>query len=237
MTDSPDSSPQINLAQLVVRMGVLLLISAVALFGAAGRFDWPMAWLYIAFVVAFTFASRLQMLRVNPDLAAERADSLNKDDVKPWDRTLMPIVAIWGPLLTLVVAGLDARNGWSGPVAIWVQVAAFAVLVFGYWLGHWATMTNRFFSGTVRIQTERGHAVVDTGPYRSVRHPGYAGGLLAGFAAPIMLGSLWGLVPALGLAAALFARTALEDRTLQAELPGYAEYAQRVRARLIPGVW
>ena len=104
-------------------------------------------------------------------------------------------------------------------------------------LAHWAMLANPFFEKTVRIQEERGHHVATGGPYRFVRHPGYVAFILMGFALPLGVGSAWALVPA-GLNAALIvARTALEDRTLRRELPGYAEYAQRTRYRLLPGVW
>jgi len=98
-------------------------------------------------------------------------------------------------------------------------------------------LANRFFSGVVRIQNERGHSVVSDGPYRWVRHPGYAGGFIGDLALPLLLGSAWAFIPAALTAGAVVLRTALEDRTLQAELPGYREYAQRTRFRLLPGVW
>jgi protein-S-isoprenylcysteine O-methyltransferase Ste14 len=96
---------------------------------------------------------------------------------------------------------------------------------------------NRFFSGTVRIQTDREHVVVSGGPYRLVRHPGYAGSLLATICVPVVLGSWWAWVPACVSVAALVVRTALEDRVLRRELDGYAAYAARTRHRLVPGVW
>jgi protein-S-isoprenylcysteine O-methyltransferase Ste14 len=111
------------------------------------------------------------------------------------------------------------------------------VMIAGYSFSSWALIVNRFFSGTVRIQTERGHHVVTDGPYRIVRHPGYAGGLLGFVMIPFLLDSLWALIPTFLLTVVLVVRTALEDATLQKELPGYAEYAQRTRYRLIPGVW
>ena len=114
---------------------------------------------------------------------------------------------------------------------------ALIVFVLGMGLFDWAMLSNRFFSGTVRIQEDRGHTVVADGPYRVVRHPGYVGMIVMFVLPPLVLGSLWALIPA-GLAAlATVIRTALEDKTLQVELPGYAEYAQRTRYRLLPRVW
>jgi protein-S-isoprenylcysteine O-methyltransferase Ste14 len=118
-----------------------------------------------------------------------------------------------------------------------VQIAALLALISGYLLAVWAMLANRFFSAYVRIQGDRGQSVVTDGPYRGVRHPAYAGGLISNLALPIMLGSLWALIPALLGAISMIVRTALEDRTLQAELPGYAEYARKTRYRLLPGVW
>ena len=118
-----------------------------------------------------------------------------------------------------------------------VYVAAYVVLVVAYGLVLWAMWTNRFFSSVVRIQTDRGHHVVHDGPYRFVRHPGYVGAILLGLASAVALGSLWALIPAGLMAMAVIVRTALEDATLKRELPGYAEYASRVRYRLLPGVW
>jgi len=136
-----------------------------------------------------------------------------------------------------LVAGLEAlfggAMGFGGPATLLSMV----VLVGGYALSTYALMENRFFSGTVRIQTERGHHVISGGPYGWMRHPGYAGGLLAYLATPVLLGSRWACLPMVVLFALLLLRTALEDRTLQEELPGYREYAQRVRYRLLPGVW
>ena len=116
-------------------------------------------------------------------------------------------------------------------------MAGLVVFVLGMGLMTWAMIVNNFFSLVVRIQKDRGHTVVSSGPYAYVRHPGYIGGILFQLATPVMLGTLWALVPA-GLAACLIViRTVLEDKTLQAELDGYKDYAARVRYRLLPGVW
>lgn len=118
-----------------------------------------------------------------------------------------------------------------------VKVAALAVILAGYVIATHALIENRFFSGIVRIQADRGHRVISSGPYRIIRHPGYAGSLLVYAAAPVFLDAPWAFLPAVLLIIALIVRTALEDRTLRRELAGYEEYAQRVRYRLMPGVW
>ena len=147
-----------------------------------------------------------------------------------------PLVAL-GSVVILVVAGLDVRFGWSPSFDLLVRVAGLAVVIAGYILGSYALMENRFFSGMVRIQRERGHRVVSGGPYRWVRHPGYAGAIATYLAMPPLLSSLWAWLPAVALVAILVVRTRLEDATLRAELEGYEAYAGRVRYRLVPGVW
>ena len=216
---------------------VVVLLPAAILFIAAGRVDWWEAWLLVVISVSFTIGSRVVLFRKSPDLVTERARWTEGERAKSWDRVLLPIVAIYGPLVVWLVAGLDKRFRWSPPVTLAVELAGFAITVFGYWVGTWAALVNRFFSAVVRIQTERGHAVVTSGPYRFVRHPGYAGGSLAYLAMPLALGALGTFVPALLVVAAVVVRTALEDRTLLAELPGYTNYAQKTRYRLLPGIW
>ncbi len=223
--------------KIAVRMLVLVALLCIVLFAAAGTLAWPMAWVYVVITVVMTVGSRLLLLRYSPDLVVERAASVEKQDAKPWDRVLMPTVAIYGPLITLVIAGLDRRFGWPPELPLWVQIAGVILLVSATAFSTWALLVNRFFSGVVRIQRDRGHTVVSDGPYRWIRHPGYAGGMVGDVAIPLLLGSAWALVPGLLTAGLVVLRTALEDRTLQVELPGYAEYARRTRYRLLPGVW
>ncbi|MCP4538637.1 MAG: isoprenylcysteine carboxylmethyltransferase family protein [Chloroflexi bacterium] len=217
---------------------VLLLVPA-ALFIPAGRWDWGTGWVFVGLYVLTSVVSRVIVMRQDPELAAERVRSTKRDreGVKGWDKLLSPLVALYGPLVIWIVAGLDERYGWSPQISPWVQVAAIAVAVLGSALATWAMLSNTFFSGTVRIQEERGHTVASGGPYRYVRHPGYAAGILFDVATPLILGSLWALVPAGLTVCAFVVRTALEDRTLQEELAGYEEYAQQTRYRLMPGVW
>jgi protein-S-isoprenylcysteine O-methyltransferase Ste14 len=161
---------------------------------------------------------------------------MEMQDAKPWDKILSPMLA-FGSLLILIVAGADKGFGWSTPFTLNTKLAALLVIILGFAFGSWALIENKFFSGVVRIQTDRGHHVVTTGPYRFVRHPGYAGALWTYLAMPILFDSIWAFIPAVFLLGVLVLRTSLEDRTLQAELPGYAEYAQRTRYRLLPGIW
>jgi protein-S-isoprenylcysteine O-methyltransferase Ste14 len=200
------------------------------------RWGWWEAWTYwIAAVVGF-IASRLLAARRNPDLIAERARYAQHDDTKDWDKILSPIVGLGSGLIP-IAAGLEARFGQPAAFSLGVKIVLFALILFGYVFASWALIENRFFSGTVRIQTDRGHTVVSTGPYAIVRHPGYASSLFTFLASPFFLDSLWALIPAVLITAAMVVRTALEDRTLHAELPGYEEYSRRTRFRLIPGIW
>jgi protein-S-isoprenylcysteine O-methyltransferase Ste14 len=199
---------------------------------AAGRIDWWPAWIYAAIFFTFDLAT---VALVDPALLTER--STRHADMKAWDKSLMALAAGFLPLLAGIVAGLDARFGWRPEVSLNVQIIAGIVCTLGYAIVVWSMWANAYFSAVVRIQTERGHQVATGGPYRIVRHPGYVGAMLFTLAMPVLMGSLWGLVPSIIAALLYVARTRLEDQTLQDELPGYREFAQQTRYRLIPGVW
>ena len=219
------------------RLLIVTLLMLSVLFLAAGRLDWWEAWAYIGQALFVLILSRTVMILKTPDTAMERVEAAQKEGVKAWDKTLMPLTAVVLPFVSWVVAGLDERFGWSPDLPDVIQVIALAVIFLGSMFGTWAMLANRFFSSHVRIQTERGHQVVDRGPYRIVRHPGYAGLVLAWVAAPVLFSSYGVAVLAVIAIAASAWRTALEDRTLQEELQGYKEYTGRVRYRLVPGIW
>jgi len=202
----------------------------------SGRWGWWEAWAYAIISVAGFVISRVLAARRHPDLIAERGRHMQQENIKPWDRRLTAWLMLGGIAIGLV-AGLDARFGRSPAFGPPVKLLALAMLMAGYALSSYALIENRFFASTVRIQAERGHHVVSSGPYRWVRHPGYAGGLLACLATPLLLDAPWAFVPTLVVVALTIVRTALEDRTLQAELAGYRDYARRVRYRLLPGIW
>ena len=225
-----------NILRVIVMTVVVVVVAPFLPMIISGQWDWWQAWGYaLASILSFVL-SRAIVARVHPDLIKERARFMEAKDTKPWDKILAPLLGI-GSILVLLVAGLDRSYGWSSPFSLIVNILALTGIVIGYAFSSWALVANRFFSGTVRIQTERGHHVVSSGPYRLIRHPGYAGGLLGYVLIPVLLDSLWAFIPAGLLAAVMVVRTALEDRTLQAELPGYAAYAQKTRCRLIPGGW
>ena len=198
--------------------------------------DWWEAWVY-GFINVLGFAiSRAIAGKRNPDLITERAQFMKHENVFNWDKILAPIVVLGGGLIPLVV-GLDELLNWSPAFSILIKIIALAIILTGYIWGSYALIQNRFFSGMVRIQSDRGHKVITNGPYRWMRHPGYAGAILKYLATPLFLDSGWAFIPAVFLVIVLVIRTSLEDKVLQADLEGYSEYAEKVRYRLFPGVW
>jgi protein-S-isoprenylcysteine O-methyltransferase Ste14 len=206
----------------------------LVIFAAAGTFLWPRLWFFLGFYALTTSALLLWLRLRDPDLLKERMTP--KKDAKAWDKV---IIRIYTALLMVVyiIVALDAvRFRWSHVPGV-LSWLAFAVVFLAWILVFWTFRENAFLSSLVRIQTDRGHTVCTTGPYRFVRHPLYAALIVFNLAAPVFLGSFYALVPA-GLIAGLFVlRTSLEDRTLQRELPGYTEYAAKTRWRLVPHVW
>ena len=217
---------------------VLLFVMVIPLLPLliSSRWDWWEAWAYAAICILGFAVSRALAARRHPDLLVERARFLQHEDAKAWDRVLAPLVGLGGGLIPLVV-GLDARVEGLPAFSLPAQFLSLVMILAGFGLGSYALVENRFFSGMVRIQTDRGHRVVSTGPYRWIRHPGYAGALLTYLATPVFLGSRWAFLPVVLVTVVLVIRTSLEDTALQEELDGYREYATQVRYRLIPGVW
>lgn len=222
-----------------IRLILTYLLIPLVLLVCGWDLGWWQAWVFSLLIVLAGVGSRVWAERRHPGLLAERerAASDQTADVKPWDRLLAPLMAVSISFPLVIVAGLDHRFGWSPAFSGWLNTIGFILIAVGYAFATWALAENRFFSSLVRIQTDRGHAVCDSGPYRIVRHPGYAGNILPLPGIVLALGSWWTLIPAaIALTIALI-RTALEDRTLQEELPGYRDYARRVRYRLIPGIY
>jgi protein-S-isoprenylcysteine O-methyltransferase Ste14 len=218
------------------RLGVVVSFMALTwaiLFLAAGSWRWLAAWLFVGLQAAIFLLMGLWVVRRNPGVINERGRK--SDKTKGWDKV---VGLVYAPQLFLLplVAGLDYRYGWAAVPLIW-QIAAFLLLVPAMAFPYWAMAVNDFLVTTVRLQEERGHYVVTTGPYRAVRHPMYVGAILTMLCTALALGSWWALLPGGVASLAMVARTALEDRMLQAELPGYAAYAQQTRYRLLPGVW
>jgi len=228
----PDNSPKT--IPLVIAVAASVVVFAVVILWPAGRLDWVAGWLYVGIVALYLLVNVIYIKRVNPELIAARM-RFGKG-TKHWD-----IVwgALFGPILLsiYVVAGLDAvRYEWS-TMSPFFWPMGLILFVPGTVLFAWSMGVNPFFEKTVRIQSERGHRVIDTGPYAFVRHPGYLGFIGWCLSAPLLLGSWWAFVPAVLTVVGLVVRTVLEDRTLREELEGYEAYSNRVRNRLLPRVW
>ncbi|MBX3057168.1 MAG: isoprenylcysteine carboxylmethyltransferase family protein [Anaerolineae bacterium] len=218
--------------RLVVIVAYFLLLTII-LFFAAGTWQWPAAWVYALLSFAALLIAGIWMVRHHPGIINERGRKA--EGTKPFDkvftRLYLPL-----PFLLPLVAGLDYRFDWT-TIPLALQMMGAIGLVPGLILPYWAMAVNDYLATTVRIQTERGHQVCTTGPYRYVRHPMYVGSILTSVGAPLLLGSWWALLVGLWATGLIVWRTAREDQTLQAELPGYSDYAQDVRYRLLLGVW
>ena len=231
-----DNQPKTISPRTVVLMVFFIVLIPFLPLLISRQWDWWEAWVYAIIGILGFAISRGLAARRHPDLLAERARFLQHEDAKSWDKYLSPLVGLGGGLIPLV-AGLDALFDWSPAFSLPVKILALAVILAGYVLASYALNENRFFSGMVRIQTDRGHQVVSSGPYRWMRHPGYAGALLTYLATPFFLDSRWAFLPVMFISIVLVIRTSLEDKVLQEELDGYREYVMRVRYRLLPGVW
>ncbi len=220
-----------------IRLAVAYLSVPLVLLVCGGDFGWWQAWGYSLLIVVTGIGGRIWAERQHPGLLVERQSAEKFQDAKAWDKVLAPLMALSLSYPLPIVAGLDHRFGWSPAFSLWLIVLGFILTTLGYVFATWALAENRFFSTVVRIQTDRGHAVCDSGPYRLVRHPGYAGNIPPLLGIVLALGSVWTLIPAVVALVIMVVRTALEDQTLQEELPGYRDYARRVRYRLIPGIY
>jgi protein-S-isoprenylcysteine O-methyltransferase Ste14 len=218
----------------IVRFGVFFIVTAAALFLPAGTLLWPAGWMFMAVISLAVASVTFGIFRASPDLLQERKTAATQS--KAWDRVLVPLMSGL-PFVGVVLAGLGRRFSWSTPFPSWCAWPAFALMALGSALTYWGMRSNRFFSSHVRIQTDRGHHVVRSGPYAHIRHPGYAGAILFTLGTPVLLNSTPALVLAIVATLVTVLRTVLEDRTLRRELPGYGDYAQTVRYRLVPFVW
>jgi protein-S-isoprenylcysteine O-methyltransferase Ste14 len=205
------------------------------LFGAAGRLDWTRAWIFVALYVVGMGITGVVVKRANPDLLEARSKWRRKD-TKPFDKIFL---AVFVPLSTIqpAIAALDVVRFGHSYMADWSLWPGIALFVPAVALMAWSMVANRHAETTVRIQTDREHKVVTHGPYRFVRHPMYVGAILMYFASALILGSEWALWTACVITALFVWRTTLEDRTLRRELPGYENFAQQTRYRLLPGLW
>jgi protein-S-isoprenylcysteine O-methyltransferase Ste14 len=231
-----NSSPRIISPRVIVQVLFFIVVLPFLPLLISWHWNWWEAWVYGILSVLSFVISRLLMARRHPDLIAERAHYMQQENTQSWDKHLAPLMGL-GWILVMVFAGLDALMGWSPGFSLPVKIISLIIILFGYALSSYALIENRFFSGTVRLQPERGHKLVSSGPYRWIRHPGYAGALLVYLVTPLILDSLLVFIPILFTIGLFIVRTNLEDIFLSKELEGYRDYARKVRYRLLPGIW
>jgi protein-S-isoprenylcysteine O-methyltransferase Ste14 len=223
-------------ARGLIQTAFWLIALGAILFAAAGTWDWPQAWAFLAENGIASVAVGAWLARHDPALLAARMSRPFHKDQKPWDRTFM-VAAMVGFIGWLVLSAVDARRfGWS-QMPVWIEVLGAGLIALCMILVCQVFRYNSFAAPQVRMQTERGQSVVTQGPYRIVRHPMYAGALFYFFGAPLLLGSWWGLLPIPLFMVAFGVRAIGEERMLRQSLPGYDDYARQVRYRLIPGLW
>jgi protein-S-isoprenylcysteine O-methyltransferase Ste14 len=226
---------RVNAQRVVAQSIGLFLVLVLALFAPAGTLSWLVGWLYLTLFFGFFLSVNAWLYRHNPGLLQERL-SLGRADQKCWDRALFPLLLVLS-LAWLVFISADAvRFHWS-PEPAWLQGVGVVILLSSFNLFFLTFRENSYLSTVVRVQTERGHSVISTGPYQYVRHPMYAGFLLFMIGTPLFLGSWYGVLLGLAFMLLLARRAVLEERTLRAALPGYADYMARVKYRLVPYVW
>jgi len=227
---------KVNLRLLTIQLIALFGVFALVLFLAAGTIAWRAGWTFLILFFGFTIALSAWLIRYNPGLLMERMTGTSRQDQKGWDKVFVKWIRV-AFLAWLVLMPLDAvRFHWSH-VPNWLQWVGVLLLLVSFYLFVLVYRANAFLSPAVRVQTERGHSVVSTGPYRHVRHPMYATAILWLAGTALLLGSWYGLLAGLVLIVAFAFRAVHEERTLRAELPGYDEYMALVRDRFIPGVW
>jgi len=226
-------TPKYVLKNILRFVGFLVLLG-ILIFLPAGTLAYWQGWVFVA---AFGFAIVVFMLYGmlrDPNMLKERSQKAK--NVKHWDTVILNIYTVF-LVIMVVLAPLDGgRFHWSH-VPLWVNLLGLGLMISSFALLLWVTVTNTYLSRYVRIQDDRGHQVVTSGPYRFVRHPMYASNILFFPSIPLLLGSWWALIPAIIIMGLFTLRTYLEDKTLHAELPGYKDYAQKTRYRMIPGIW
>ena len=220
-----------NILKRLIQVTISVILIAILLLVSAGKTDWIYAWVYI---ISSVLVIIINACIFPPELISERGRK--KDNVEKWDKLITRLLTLpWFALY--IVSGLDIRFGLSLELASWIHISGLVIFILGNALVSWAMISNIYFSTAVRIQYDRGHTVSIGGPYRFMRHPGYLGMIIYLLATPLALGSFWAFIPASLTVILFIIRTAFEDNTLKNKLEGYKEYAERVKYRLIPGIW
>jgi len=231
-----ESQKKVASVRVIIQAFFFVLVLPFLPLLISGQWNWWEGWAY-GLLGFFSFAiSRVLAARKNPDLIAERAKFLQHEDAESWDNKILKLLAIIG-ILYYVLIGMDRLFGWTNAFSLGVRLIALVLMIMGYMVSAYALIENRFFSGNVRLQTDRGQKVTSTGPYSWVRHPGYAGAVLSYLVTPLFLNSIWAYIPTIVTIGLYVLRTTLEDRFLQENLDGYHDYAKQVRFRILPGIW
>lgn len=226
---------QIDIRQQLTQFIGFFVLFALALFLPAGTMAWLAGWIFLGLFFSFFLLTNLWLARHNPGLLQERT-RLGTSDQQGWDKVLFPLLLV-APFAWLVFMSLDAvRFHWS-PLPVWLQAAGAVILLCSFYLLFLTFRENSYLSTVVRVQADRGHTVVSTGPYHFVRHPMYAGMLVFMIGTSLLLGSGYGLVVGLIFILMVARRAVLEEHTLQEALPGYRAYMTQVKYRLVPYVW
>lgn len=222
---------KMNVLRRILQVVFSLFLMAAILFLSSGTWCWLFAWILLGVSLLIIVANSFIL---PPELISERGQK--KENVEKWDNVITRLIILpW--LAIYLISGLDYRYRWSSEISLSIRLIGLVIYILGNALITWAMVSNFYFSTAVRLQYERGHKVSNTGPYALIRHPGYLGMMVYHLATPIILGSIWALIPAFLTVVLFIIRTILEDRTLKAKLEGYKEYAERVKYRLIPGLW
>jgi protein-S-isoprenylcysteine O-methyltransferase Ste14 len=228
---------EVNLIRYNIRMFLSLLAQAIIFFAAADQLEIPRAWLFFVITFIYYVSSFIIVYRLNPDVIIERGGSAFQEDTKTWDKYLLLSYSILGVYGQFLVAGWDLGHINYWPLGLEYMAVGIILYMVSMVLAVWVLVENPFFEPSVRIQKERGHKVVESGPYSLVRHPGYLSGILLHLAIPMILGSGLALIYTTIILLILLIRTYYEDKTLQVELDGYKEYTGKTRCRILPGIW
>lgn len=217
-----------------LQIGLTVILTGAVLFISAGTLRWWMAWYYLLAVVLILTVSGIGLMRTNPQLIADRSQP--QEGTPAWDSILVIAYGVLG-YVELLIAGLDHRFEWTPAFPVWISIGALIFFVAADLFSVWAMITNAHFETTVRIQDNGEHEVIDSGPYRWIRHPGYAGWGVCHLMIPFIFSSWYAFIPVALVIAILIIRTIHEDRTLQEQLPGYSDYSTQTQYRILPGIW
>jgi len=220
-----------DIIRRLIQVFSILILQGAVLFIAAGTLYWKWAWYVLLLGLCLLI---INWILLPAELVIERGRK--KENVKRWDRIITSIISL-PTILMYIFSGLDHRFNWTGDIHIVINIAGLVFIFLGSMTFTWSMVSNKFFSTLVRLQIDRQHTVATEGPYKYVRHPGYLGYMIFTSATPLALGTYWGLIFSGIICILLIVRTALEDATLKKELPGYAEYTENVKYKLIPLLW